>query len=129
MRIKASNSDAAFEFSDVEGDTFRIAVLARDHSAVRRVSAYRDTHGVMRLFSEAARDWRGWQGAKVWESLEGELRLEMTTDRSGHVTLRARIRSSDRGYDEWCVETQIGLEAGGLEAIAADARRLWGQER
>ena len=117
MRLKSSNSDAVVEFSDVRGDSFRIAVQARDHSAVRDVSAYTDALGVVRLFSEAARDWRGWQGAKAWESLEGELRLELTTDRSGHVALRVRIRSVAGGSDPWCIDTEIGLEAGGLEGL------------
>ena len=127
MQIRSSNSDAALEFFDVQGDAFRIAVIARDHSAVREISSYTDAYGIVRLFSEAARDWRGWQGRKVWESLEGELRLEMTSDRRGHVALGVRIRSSVGGPDSWCVDTQISLDAGRLEAVAGDAKRLWAE--
>lgn len=76
LRLKSSNSDVAIEFSDVDGDNFSVAVVAHDHSAVRCVYAYTDAHGIARLFAEAARDWNGWDGRKVWESLEGEFRME-----------------------------------------------------
>jgi hypothetical protein len=104
-----------------------VSVFGGDHTATREVSAYTDAKGVVRLFAEAARDWRGWQGAKVWESLEGELRLEMTIDRSGHVTFRVQMWSTFK-HDEWRLDTRIGLDAGSLEALASEARRLWGQE-
>ena len=127
MRIASSRSDATLEFANVRGDQFRVSVTAKDHSAALDVSAHTDAHGVERLLSEAARDWQGWSGAKVWESLEGECRLEMSHDRKGHVTLRVRLHRSFGGPDPWCVDTEISLEAGQLDAIAAEAHRLWEQ--
>ena len=125
MRLKSVNSDVELEFSNVRGDTFDFRIRSHDHSAVRQISAYTDTGGVVRLFSEAAREWRGWQPAKVWESLEGELRLQLTIDRAGHVRLTVRLLSDQGIHDVWCVESSIGLEAGQLDAIAAEAKQLW----
>ena len=125
LRLTSSNSDVAVEFSDVEQDYFRVSVLARDHSAVRRVYAYADGSGIARLFSEAAREWKGWSGTKVWESLEGELRLELRIDRLGHVSLGIRIRSDPGGADPWQLDAELGLDAGQLEGVARDADRLW----
>src|SRR2546425_9319376 len=121
LRLKSSNSDVAMEFSNVDGDYFRVSVVARDHSAIRPVYAYTDAHGIARLFAEAARDSNGWHGPKVWESLEGELRMELTMDRLGHVALRVRIRSDAGGRDPWEHDAELALEAGQLEAIARDA--------
>ena len=75
LSLKSSNSDAAVNFSDVEGDRFRVSVVARDHSVSRIVYAYTDALGVAALFAQAAQEWKGWDGAKVWQSIEGELRL------------------------------------------------------
>lgn len=125
LRLTSSNSDAVVEFSDVEGDYFRVSVIARDHSATRTVYAYTDGPRIAAMFAEAAREWRGWNGAKVWESIEGELRLELSMDRLGHVTLAVRMRSEPAGPDEWQLEADIGLEAGQLDRIAREAHRLW----
>ncbi len=125
MRLKSANSDVEIEFSGVRGDEFDFRIASHDHFGARRVSAYTDADGVVRLFSEAARDWRGWSATKTWESLEGELRLQLTIDRAGHVTLTVRLRSTQGIHDAWLVETSLGLEAGQLESIAAEARQLW----
>jgi Family of unknown function (DUF6228) len=125
LRLKSLNSDVAIEFSEVDGDYFSVAILAHDHSAARRVCAYTDAHGIVRVFAEAARDWKGWDGPKAWESLEREFRMELTMDRLGHVALGVRIRSDPGGPDPWEHHAELAMEAGQLEAIARDAKRLW----
>lgn len=125
LSLKSSNSDAAVNLSDVEGDRFRVSVVARDHSVSRTVYAYTDAFGVAALFAQAAQEWKGWDGAKVWRSIEGELQLELSHDLRGHVTLRVRIRSDPGGADSWKHEAEIGLDAGQLEAIALGAKALW----
>ena len=123
--LRLASSNTVVEFSEVDGDFFRLSVAAPDHSASLRVSAYTDRAGVARLFAEAARDWKGWRGAKVWESIERDLRLELTTDRLGHVTLAIRMSHVAGGPGQWQLETELGLEAGQLEQIARDAERTW----
>ena len=126
LSLKSSNSDSAVEFSDVEGDRFRVSVVARDHSASRIVYAYTDAFGIPALFGQAAQEWRGWDGGKVWQSIEGELQLALSHDRRGHVTLRIRLRSDPGGADSWMHEAEIGLDSGQLEAIALNAKTVWG---
>ncbi len=124
LRLVSSRSDAVVEFSEVEGEWFRISVVARDHSATRRISAHTDEGGVARLFAEAARDWKGWKRPKVWESLERDLRLELTADSLGHVTLAVSLRQLG-GSDPWQLEAEIVLDAGQLARIARDAEEMW----
>jgi hypothetical protein len=125
LRLASSSSDAVLELSEVDGDDFRATVRAHDRFATLRVCAYTDPRGIVRLFAEAARDWRGWTGAKAWESLEGELGLQLTTDRLGHVTLAVRLRADLGGPDPWQLQAELGLDAGRLGEIARDAERLW----
>jgi hypothetical protein len=128
LRIKSSNSEVEIQFADVEKDYFRISVVGRDHSASRTVYAYTDALGIVRMFADAARDWKGWDGNRVWQSLEGELRLEMSTDRRGHVSLRAEIRSDPGGSDAWRLDAEVALDAGQLDDIATRARAMWTAE-
>jgi len=125
LRLTSSNSDVAIEFSDVERDYFRVSVIAHDHSATRRVYAYTDGAGIARLFADAAREWKGWNGVKVWESLEGELRIELSIDRLGHVIVAVQLRSDPGGSDRWQLDAELGLDAGQLDGVARGADRLW----
>src|SRR6266508_5660786 len=43
------------------------------------------------LFQEMAKAWKGWKGGKVWQSLEGELKLTCTMDATGHVQISVRL--------------------------------------
>lgn len=127
LRLKSSNSDTVVEFFDVEGDFFRVSVISCDHSATRGVHAYTDRAGIARLFADAAKEWRGWQEPKVWESLGGELRIELSIDNRGHVTVAVRVRSVPGRLDSWQLDAELGLDAGQLDAVARDANRLWSE--
>lgn len=121
MQIKSSSSDTVLEFSRVEGDYFEACIRSVSHSASRRVCCYTDPEGVANLFADAAAHWRGWSGAKRWESIEGEMALELTADRTGHITLAVTINNDLGVPDSWCLTSQLTLEAGQLEALARDA--------
>jgi len=125
LRLTSSNSDVVVEFSDIEDDYFRVSVMSHDHSATRRVYAYTDGAGISRLFADAAEEWRVWKEPKVWESLEGELRIELSIDRLGHVAVAVRVRSDPGGSDPWRLDAELGLDAGQLDGVAREANRLW----
>ena len=77
------------------------------------------------LFRDLAANWRGWSGEKAEESLEGHLRLTCTADRTGHITIRVRLRSMVL-EDDWRVEASLHLEAGQLDLLAAAAADYFG---
>ena len=125
MQIKSSSSDAVLEFSRVEGEYFEASLRSSSHSASKRVCCYTDPGGIASLFDDAAAHWRGWSGTKRWESIEGELTLELTADRTGHITLDVTINNDLGGPDSWRVHSQLALEAGQLEALARDAAKTF----
>ena len=125
LSLKSVNTDASLTFSDHSGDYVDVHLQGGDHSASRRVYLYTDAKSISRLFLDAATHQTGWSGSKVWESLEGELRLELTADRLGHVTVGVRIRNDFGGPDPWRHEGQITLELGQLPTIAHQAERLF----
>jgi hypothetical protein len=61
------------------------------------------------FFADLAKDWRGWAGERIYESLEHDLRF--VAEHDGHVRLKVRLwQSSDP--DGWSVETRLSLEPG-----------------
>ena len=79
--------------------------------------------GLVGYFSEMARQWRGWKGALTYESIEGQLQLESTSDTSGHIFLKVSLRE-DLGGADWLVSGVLFLEAGLLQQVATDMQRL-----
>ncbi|WP_414648241.1 DUF6228 family protein [Dyella sp.] len=78
-----------------------------------------------RFFEELASNSGGWNGVTDCESLEGDLRLEATSDSLGHIRLRIRLRNVDP-RTMWSAETSITLEAGQLDTLAKQAKAYFG---
>ncbi len=79
---------------------------------------------LLQYFEGLADQWRGWDGVKAYDSLEGDLRLEATHD--GHVHLRVRLRNYIDPTD-WIVEGEVTIDAGEeLSRIVSDLRAALG---
>ena len=78
-----------------------------------------------RFFQAMAQSWRGWDGERTIESLEGQLRLACKTDRLGHVSVRVKLRG-DIGGSDWRAEDTLYLEAGQLDELARRAKGYFG---
>ena len=122
------------------GDSLVLAVDEYAGSVTMRVESRRlcaetrprDRHGLHGLapyltdLSETAMD--GWEGARAWESLEGDVRLE-TGLRNGRVNMTATLRSENvaAGNDGWNVRLDITVDPGEeLRQCASSTDRLIG---
>jgi len=125
FKIKSTESDALLEFSDLSGDYFKVTFHSATHSATRNVYAYTDSKGIARLFQEASEEWRGWPGTKRWESLEEEFTLELTSHKTGHITLITRINHDCGNPEPWELKAVLTTEAGQLESLAKEAVKFF----
>jgi len=64
-------------------------------------------------------NWRGWSGAKEWQSLEGALTLSATIDPRGHVALVVTLQNGAPWH--WQAAVVFDIEAGQLQKLASDA--------
>jgi hypothetical protein len=66
------------------------------------------------------------RAAALWETLEGELRVEASRDATGHIFLVYHLRSSDIGSNRWWSFTgRMVLELGAMADICKRAHRFW----
>lgn len=65
------------------------------------------------FFAGLADDWRGWTGARRWESLEGDLTINARHQRS-HVVLKIELRCDrfDWDNDGWRVVGDVTIDPG-----------------
>jgi hypothetical protein len=66
--------------------------------------------------------WKGWDGERVWQSAEGEIRLTARHDKTNTVLLR--VEMEDGGPPRWSCTAELELDPGVFRGLAADARRL-----
>jgi hypothetical protein len=76
------------------------------------------------FFDDMAAHWRGWDGSKIYESLEGDLRLDAQHDLSGHVKVMVELKGNILPYN-WVATGGVITDPGAqMEGAAANARLL-----
>jgi hypothetical protein len=93
---------------------------APDLSSATQVYVLGGCDHLDRFWRDLAENWRGWEGTRSWQSLEGDLELSATSDRLGHVALEVRLEEG--APFPWRVHGKLSLDAGQLHRIAAAAR-------
>lgn len=105
-------------------DYLSVTLSGPDLSASRQVYAGWEggfTH-LATFFADLADQWRGWQGERVFESVEGDLRIQASHD--GHVNLRVLLWEST-SPEGWKVQAEVRLDAGeALSSAATDMALL-----
>jgi len=76
--------------------------------------------GLPFFFEELALNWRGWDGDKTFDSLEGDFRLSAKHD--GHVRVTFELRDSDCPTP-WTATGELSLDPGEELAAAAESLR------
>jgi hypothetical protein len=107
-------------------DLWSLDISVVDEGLTAQTSIWLGPEGVEEpladFFADLADDWRGWSGTKVWNGMEGGLRLSCTHDKVGHITMRVSLsRHSGTG---WETHVDVPLEAGQLDHVATEMRRL-----
>ena len=74
------------------------------------------------LFTDLAKNWRGWSGEKVWKDIEGKVKLVATSDLTGHIEVRVTLRSVDQRDS---AQVTLMYEAGALERMSKLLRSLF----
>jgi hypothetical protein len=69
-----------------------------------------------------ARDWRGWDGEREWQSAEAELRLTARHDKTNTVLVTVEIEEG--APPRWRCEAELELEPGAFHQLAEDVRSL-----
>jgi hypothetical protein len=80
--------------------------------------------GLAEYFERLAREWRGWKGERRWASLEDDVELVATHNGLGTITLGVRLRTEAFAQHRWSASSQLLLDAGALDRLAREARRL-----
>jgi hypothetical protein len=78
------------------------------------------------FFGRLADEWRGWTDKRVWESVEGDLRIEARHE-YGHIQLRVVLRSPGPGWgnEGWRATADLAIDPGEeLTQTASELRAL-----
>jgi hypothetical protein len=117
VEIRSTKGRRILRFHNHSGDYFTASIEGDNLKASRRVWGYTDCEFLVQLFEGMARDWKGWQGERNWESIEGELKIAVSMRITGQVTIAVALRHFD-GEDDWRLDVPVFTEAGQLESIA-----------
>jgi Family of unknown function (DUF6228) len=81
--------------------------------------------GLADFLDDLVADWRGWEGAREWESLNRDLTLQAT--HHGRFIKIVFVFRRDRYPDAWEARVPIALAPGeSLSSFARGVRSFWG---
>jgi hypothetical protein len=112
-----SRDGASIVLAEVNSSRLRVTLAGHGVQGENFVWFHRSP-GLTEFFRDLAAHWNGWKGPKTWESDEGELSIEATTNRLGRVTLRTVLHTDVDPV--WRLQLSLLVEAGQLDAIARD---------
>jgi len=104
-------------------DAYTVDLVARGLHASVRVENPGFGHPPTQLLQAIVPCWSGWEGKKSWYSMDGEVEIDATSDRTGHITLLVRIPANSAV--SWSAEARVVIEAGQLEAVAQAAEAFF----
>jgi hypothetical protein len=122
--IRSCMSDYSLRFVEAGRESFTAELSGAGLSAVVGVSAFEDLW-LPRYLRDLASQKRPWQGAKSWESMEGELQIEATCSSLGEVRFEVRMWHSRGSPEQWSVSAGVLSELGQLPAIARDSEQFF----
>lgn len=126
-----SNNDYRIVFSDRAYDKkdwlteYTVSLHSPSMNGAVRVLNAPYGQSPLELFESIEKDWNGWNGEKSWGSMEGEFDICAISDKTGHITLKARINSGHY-VPSARLETELVVEAGQVEGIAKKAKGFFG---
>jgi len=128
VTIKSSRSAGELKFSEPKPPSLgRVVeycrVTLKDRDIATSSARIYEAAGAVTLFADMAANWRGWEGAKQWSSVDNDFALSCTSDTQGAVAMLVTLKGPYH-EDEWCVQTVIHVEAGQLEEFAAKVRQF-----
>ena len=109
----------------LHGSGLTASRIVSDHVSLDATDRKAGTMGLERLIQETADEYRGWEGAKEWTSLEAQLWVRATTDRTGHATFEVRLFESAGGWG-WEARVAVVLDVMERERVAKRLRSFFG---
>ncbi len=107
---------------DNGSEHYLVSLNKQNFHVQQRVYAFDPTNnGLAKFFGELAASWRGWDGPKVWNSLEDEFSLTCSHDGLGHVTVDASVR--DQG--SWEATMTLNLLAPDFDDFARKVEQFF----
>jgi hypothetical protein len=125
FEIKSGNTASSLIFSNRDGDYFNVKFESLSVKVSKRVWGYTDCEFLVNLFAFIAKEWKGWEGAQEWASIEGEFGVSATCDNLGHVMFTLTFREIE-GSEEWEAKVQLGIDSTQTEKIAKHAGEFFG---
>jgi len=130
VTIKSSRSAGELKLSEPKPpgsrhlvEYLRVNLKDREIAASSSQVYIYEPYALAFFFDDLAAQWKGWEGEKLWHSVEEDFALSCTSDGLGHVAMKVTLKSGPY-KDDWCVQAIIHVDAGKLEELASKVKEF-----
>jgi hypothetical protein len=124
ITVRSTASDRVLHIGDVEDVLFPVTLSGYPVTTRTQLWVEYDAPELAAFLQDMGRLERPWSGAKVWNSLEGDLRLSVTCSLLGAVTFDVTLSGAPGSPEAWSVTAGIQTGLGELERIGRESEGL-----
>lgn len=123
--IKSTSSNREICFSKFDGEDFYVE-LKGDINATTKIYEYAPhSYNLSYWFAELGKQVTTWEDTKVWESLEGELKISATCTLLGRIHFLLALRMLPEADEETFIQVGLESELGQITNISNEARKFF----
>lgn len=105
-------------------DFYCVSLSGNELSANIRVTNHIYGESPIDFFNQLFQNRNGWEGEKSWSALEGEFQFFATSDKTGHITLTAKL-CTGTWEPFWSTQVSLIIESGQLEHLICEAETFF----
>ena len=121
--VELKSGSTSMILGPINGEYISIMFESGDIKAKIVSYLYTDYQDYYRYFQNIADSWKGWQGSKKWQTVEGDFQLEATHDSQSYVFLKLTLIKNQGIEDEWVLNGRIKIDLGQLDGIANEIKQ------
>ena len=123
--VEIKDSQSSLRLGPPDGEYLNVKIEHPDAKVEAKPYLYTDHSDLIAYFEGMARDWKGWNGARAWSTVESDFELVATNDGVSTVTLKVTLNKDDGSAGPWSFAVDVKIDLGDLNRIAEELRALF----
>ncbi|MBP6218909.1 MAG: hypothetical protein KA436_10010 [Oligoflexales bacterium] len=116
------NGDCRLRMGSTRVDYLDIQMESTNSSVKSTVYMYKDIPLLGDFFEDLAQNWKGWEGKRIFRSVESDFRIEAVHDHRSRVDFCIFLEGSMGSASAWSHSEHIQVECGTLSNLSKDVQ-------
>lgn len=124
-RLTIGANSGKLTLGPVHDECLQISYVNEGATLETQTFLYNDGERIKSYFKDLSDHWKGWEGAKKWESVEKDFILSATHNRLGIVEVQVQLEKELNNNERWEFKGIVEIELGSLDDVVKKIETLF----